>query len=133
AVAAGARHFGCKCVIFLHQDVSEWRQTAIESYGASVIRTEGLYDHSVQRAREMSEQNGWYLVADTSDDPADPIPRLVMQGYSIMVREAIAQMAKRHAQVTHVFLQGGVGAMAASIVAYLWEEFGALHVPTFIM
>jgi diaminopropionate ammonia-lyase len=45
-----------------------------------------------------------------------------MQGYSVMVAEALDQIA---APPTHVFIQGGVGGLAAAVTAQLWETLGA--------
>jgi diaminopropionate ammonia-lyase len=45
-----------------------------------------------------------------------------MQGYSVMVAEALELLA---APPTHAFVQGGVGGVAAAVVAHLWERFGA--------
>ncbi|NIL98487.1 MAG: pyridoxal-phosphate dependent enzyme, partial [Planctomycetales bacterium] len=36
SVAWGARMFGCRCVIFINEAVSEGREKAIASYGAEV-------------------------------------------------------------------------------------------------
>ncbi|MBM3522699.1 MAG: pyridoxal-phosphate dependent enzyme, partial [Alphaproteobacteria bacterium] len=49
------------------------------------------------------------------------IPRDVMQGYGVMVAEAIDQGGVP----THVFVQGGVGGVAAATVGHLWERFGS--------
>jgi diaminopropionate ammonia-lyase len=38
SVAWGAQLFGCNCVIFVHETVSEARCAAIARYGADVIR-----------------------------------------------------------------------------------------------
>jgi diaminopropionate ammonia-lyase len=53
-----------------------------------------------------------------------------MQGYSLMVEEALAQASG--ALPTHVFVQGGVGGLAAAACAYLWERFGPRR-PRFIV
>lgn len=45
-----------------------------------------------------------------------------MQGYSVMVDEAVAQMRQ---PPTHCFVQGGVGGLAAATLAQLWEAYGA--------
>ena len=43
-----------------------------------------------------------------------------MQGYSLMAEEAMAQTP---VVPTHVFVQGGVGGLAAGVCSYLWERF----------
>ena len=134
SVAAGAQRFGCGCTIFLHEGVSRGREQAITGLGASVIRTPGNYDDSVRAAIETSRSNGWHVVADTANDPADEMPALVMQGYASLVIETLEQLRTAGGALpTHVFLQGGVGGLAAAVVSYLWEELGAGLAPVFII
>ena len=52
------------------------------------------------------------------------IPRDVMQGYTVMVAEILQQLPDSELP-THVFLQGGVGGLAAAFVAHLWEARGS--------
>jgi len=121
SVAWGAREAGCRCVIYVHEGVSEARAEAIRAYGAEVRRVPGNYDDSVRRAAADAAANGWTVVSDTSWDGYTEIPRDVMQGYGVMVAEALAQAGPP----THVFVQGGVGGVAAAVVAHVWERFGA--------
>ena len=134
SVAAGAKRFGCGCTIFLHEGVSLRRTQAITDLGASVIRTPGSYDDSVRAAVQTSRAQGWHVVADTSDDPADRMPAHVMHGYASLVIETLQQLrSSGDALPTHVFLQGGVGGLAAAVVSFLWEELGANRAPVFII
>jgi diaminopropionate ammonia-lyase len=122
SVAWGASLFGCRCVIYIHALVSAGREAAIAGYGAQVVRTAGNYDDSVRQAQQDAETNGWRVISDTSYPGYRDIPRDVMQGYSVMAAEALAQCPSRP---THVFVQGGVGGLAAAVLAWLWESFGA--------
>lgn len=124
ALAAAAQALGCRCVIVIHAQVSVEREQAIAAYGAEVIRIAGNYDDSVREAAQMADANGWYVVSDTSYAGYTDIPRDVMQGYSMISAEAITQLGG-DAPWTHVFLQGGVGGMAAGIASYLWHYYGA--------
>lgn len=119
SVAWGASQFGCACVIYIHSLVSQGREAAIAGYGARVERTAGTYDDSVRHAQTAAEQNGWIVISDTSYPGYQDIPRDVMQGYSVMVSEALAQIPEAP---THVFVQGGVGGLAAAVLAHLWER-----------
>lgn len=123
SVAWGARMFGCQAVIFIHATVSEAREQAIASYGAKVIRTAGNYDDSVREAARMAAENGWHVVSDTSYPGYTDVPRNVMQGYSVMADEAERQLGGL--RPTHIFLQGGVGGLAAAVTAHFWEALGA--------
>ncbi|WP_426217815.1 diaminopropionate ammonia-lyase [Pseudomonas sp. DWRC2-2] len=135
ALAAAAQSVGCKCVIVLHANVSTERETAIAEYGAQIIRIDGNYDESVEHTAKLAEQNGWPVVSDTSYEGYEVVPRDVMQGYGTISAELIEQTTvdiQVACPFTHVFLQGGVGGMAAGISSYLWEVYQEQR-PTFIM
>ena len=122
SVAWGAQMMGCRCVIYIHASVSEGRRLAIERYGARVVRTEGNYDDSVQQADRDARRQSWFVISDTSYPGYMDVPRDVMQGYQLMVHEAVAALAQ---WPTHVFVQAGVGGFAAAVCAYFWERNAA--------
>ncbi|AFQ52011.1 diaminopropionate ammonia-lyase [Burkholderia cepacia] len=134
ALAAAARAIGCRCVIVLHAHVDAEREQAIAAHGARIVRIAGNYDESVVHAAQLADANGWHVVSDTSYDGYEAIPRDVMQGYGVIAAEALAQQpaGADGRPFTHVFLQGGVGGLAAGIVSYLWEHDGAQR-PHFIV
>lgn len=119
SVAWGAQMMGCRCVIYIHATVSEGRKQAIARYGAEVVRTAGNYDDSVQQADRDAHAHGWFVISDTSYPGYMDIPRDVMQGYQLMVHEAVQAMPE---WPTHVFVQAGVGGFAAAVCAYFWER-----------
>ena len=121
AVAWGARRFHCGCVIFVHEAVSQGRVDAIARYGAEVRRVPGTYDDAVREASRQAEANGWFVVSDTSWDGYTEVPRLVMQGYRVMADEAADQWDG--APPTHVFIQGGVGGVAAAVSVQMRARF----------
>jgi diaminopropionate ammonia-lyase len=129
SVAWGASLFGCACVIYIHALVSAGREAAIAAYGARMVRTAGNYDDSVRQAQQDAATQGWIVISDTSYTGYRDIPRDVMQGYSVMAAEALAQAPQLP---THVFVQGGVGGLAAAMLAYLWETLGPAR-PRFIV
>ncbi|WP_181705532.1 diaminopropionate ammonia-lyase [Chthonobacter rhizosphaerae] len=122
SVAWGARLFGCRCVIFIHATVSDGRRAAIAAFGAEVRRTAGNYDDSVRTAQETATAEGWFVVSDTSYPGYRDVPKDVMQGYELMALEAFEAL---EAPPTHIFLQTGVGGMAAAVAALAWRRFGA--------
>jgi len=124
SVAWGARTFGCKCVIYIHATVSKARKRAIAAFGATIVRTRGNYDDSVREAAEAAAQHGRFVVSDTSYEGYMDVPRDVMQGYALMVDEALRQLPAGQ-RPTHVFVQGGVGGLAAAVCGHLWERWGA--------
>ncbi|WP_421703060.1 diaminopropionate ammonia-lyase [Aliiroseovarius sp.] len=121
SLAWGSQMVGAPCRIYIHAEVSEGRASAMRDLGAEVIRIDGDYDASVALARDEAEENGWFVVSDTSWEGYTEPPRDVMAGYGVMTREACE--AQEQAP-THVFLQGGVGGLAASVVAALRQFYG---------
>jgi diaminopropionate ammonia-lyase len=116
AVAWAAAQVGCKCVIYLHDRVSDGREAALRNYGARVVRVAGTYDESVRTAHRAARESDWILVTDTSFDESDPSPTFVMAGYVLLMEEIRLQLA--HAlPPTHMFLQAGVGGLAAAVIA----------------
>ncbi len=122
SVAWGAQLFGCRCIIFIHETVSEGRRAAIARYGAEVIRVPGNYDDAVRHAAAQAAEHGWIVVSDTSYEGYREIPIDVMHGYGVMAHEIVRQVSGDVA--THVFVQAGVGALAAAICATFWIEWG---------
>lgn len=121
SVALGAQLVGGRSVIFMHSGVSESRVQSMAIYGAEVVRVDGSYDVSVDEAARVSSEMGWTLVSDTSWPGYEYIPGLVMQGYVAMVREILRDIPSLP---THVFLQAGVGGMAASVAGTLAIALG---------
>ena len=122
SVAWGAQLFGCRCVIYIHATVSEGRRAAIALYGAEVIRLKGNYDDSVHHAARQAAEHGWTVVSDTTYEGYRDIPIDVMHGYGVMSREIVNEL--RDHPPTHVLVQAGVGALAASICATFWQAWG---------
>ncbi|MDO4493194.1 MAG: diaminopropionate ammonia-lyase [Clostridia bacterium] len=110
---------GFPCQIYVHAETSRPRIEAIEAYGAKVTVVDGNYDDAVRKANEDSIKNGWYVVSDTSWPGYEEIPTWIMQGYTSMLLEAQEQFAGLGlVKPTHVFVQAGVGALAASVVGF---------------
>lgn len=123
SVAAGARLAGCRAEIFVHEGVSERRIKAIADLGANIVRVKGAYDDAVGHALSTCEQQGWHVLSDTSWPGYEHCPRKVMQGYTVMIREALKSM---RVPPTHVFVQAGVGGLAAAVAGHLDAVFGVL-------
>lgn len=116
--------FGCRCVIFIHETVTPGRERAIAALGAEVRRTPGTYDDAVRTAQQTANREGWYVIPDTSHGESTEAPLNVMRGYTLMAAEAIEQLPYREPP-THLFLQAGVGGMAAAVVAHFWRIHGS--------
>lgn len=121
SVAWGARRFGCRCVIFVHEHVAQWRVDAIAAFGADIQRVPGTYDDAVRACTEQAEKWGWSIASDTSWPGYTEVPRAIMQGYRIMADEAADQWIGP--PPTHVFVQGGVGGAAAAVSVHARARF----------
>ncbi len=132
AVAAGAGMFGCRCVVFLPSTTHPGKVEGIARLGADTRSVPGDYDEAVRLAARTAGEAGWLLVPDTAYPGQEAVPRHVMQGYTVMVREALAQLPPGDPP-THVFLQAGVGGMAAAVCGYLWEAMGSARPSTVVV
>ena len=120
SVAWGAQRLGLECRIFVSQYVSETRVKEIEKFGAIVSRVKGDYESSLNECIRQTKKNKWHIVQDVSNKNYKYVPQLTMAGYSIMIKE-ISQQTNQY--ITHVFLQAGVGGMAAGSVAGIARYF----------
>ena len=131
SVAYAAQRLRCACVVFMHETAPPQKASAIESLGSRIVRVPGTYDDAVRQARRSATENGWVLIPDTSDDAHDPTARRVLHGYGVMVLEILEQRAGC-APPTHVFLQGGVGGLAAAVAGLFAQTYGERR-PTVIV
>lgn len=129
AVAWGAQRFDCGCVIFVHERVSPHRIDAMARYGAEICRVPGTYDDAVRAATQQAQASGWFIVSDTSWNGYTDVPCQVMQGYRVMADEVADQWTG--AAPTHVFVQGGVGGIAAAVAIQMRARFS--HTPALVV
>ncbi|MBY8821830.1 diaminopropionate ammonia-lyase [Sphingomonas colocasiae] len=129
SVAQGAELIGARCVIFMHERVSDARVAAIARFGAEIVRVPGTYDDSVTEAARVANERGWITVSDTSWPGYEHIPGLVMQGYTALVAETVKALP---APPTHVFVQAGVGGLAAAVAGHMALVLGDTR-PTMIV
>jgi len=115
SVAWGARRLGLKCKIFISEYVSDARGKVIQSLGADVIKVKGNYENSLLECIKQSTENNWQIVQDVAWKDYMMVPTLTMAGYSVMMKEIIDQL--NNEEITHIFLQAGVGGMAGAMVA----------------
>lgn len=122
-LAYGAQVFGCCCVVYIHGHVSDGRSDRMKELGAIVIRIDGEYEASVARAKEDARMNGWYFVSSTSwSDFDNDVPQHVMNAYMVVLDEALSIIPMVD-KITHVFVCGGVGSIAAAIFQGFYKHF----------
>ncbi len=121
SMAAGAALFGADAVVLLSQTVPENFAERLRGKGASVIRHGSTYEESMAEAVRLAAAKGWNLLSDSSWVGYDAPARDVMEGYLIMGAEAARQVPE---PPTHIFLQAGVGGMAAAAAAAARTAWG---------
>ncbi len=123
ALAWAASEAGCRARIFVGASVDEKRIARIRAVGGEIEMVAGTYDDAVLAAEAAARDAGVLLVTDTDYRGDLPVTRAIMAGYSMVASELAGQTDLR--AVTHVFLQCGVGGVAAAVVAGLRRTMGA--------
>lgn len=125
-VAWAAQQLGQNAVVYMPHGSAQERVEHIRSLGAICEVTDMNYDNTVRLTMKNAAEHGWVIVQDTAWEGYTQIPTWIMQGYGTMADEAIEQIGKACLPPpTHVFLQCGVGAMAAGVLGCLVDAYGA--------
>lgn len=117
-VAAGAAAMGAKARIHLAATVPGGFADRLRALGAEVVRSGKVYDESVAAAIADAESSGAVLLADGTWPGYTEIPKWVMEGYCVIAEELRESFEASGQWPTHVFLQAGVGGLAAAM-AYM--------------
>ncbi len=129
AVAYGAHLVGAKAVVFVHANISKERIAAIDRWRAHVIRVDGPYEEALAEAARACARSGAILVSDLSGTGDEHAAKLIMQGYVPIISEAMRAIPNAP---THIFVQAGIGVLAAAITGHLAMTLGAKR-PTIIV
>jgi diaminopropionate ammonia-lyase len=119
AVATAAAAVGAAASIYLPDGVSAARAKRIEDTGASLVWVAGTYDDAVEQAAAAAFAPHGLLIADTSPDATDPVVLDVMAGYALLSHELRRQFDALACRPSHLFVQAGVGGLAASMAQEL--------------
>ena len=125
AVAKGAQLFNAKCKVYLADTVPESFETKLRNLNADVVRSGKTYEDSMSAARVACE-NGQLqdiLIADSSWPGYTKMPTLVMEGYTVLAEEMRQRFLTDDNWPSHVFLQAGVGGLAAAIAHHIRQEW----------
>jgi diaminopropionate ammonia-lyase len=117
AVAAAAQAGGTRARIYLPGSTERSRVDRIERRGAAVVIVDGSYDEAVRLAEFAARNGEGILIADTSPDVDDLVVATVIDGYSVIATEIIDQLDGDWP--THLFIQAGVGGLAAAVAGGL--------------
>jgi diaminopropionate ammonia-lyase len=121
SVAAGARVFGARAVVYLARTVPEVFAERLRSEGAEVRRAGNDYAASMEAAEQAARDEAMVLLSDSSWEGYTEIPHRLMEGYLVLAAEAAEQMPH---PPTHILLQAGVGGLAGAVAAYARKVWG---------
>ncbi|MGR3323178.1 MAG: pyridoxal-phosphate dependent enzyme [Pseudooceanicola sp.] len=121
SVAAGAAAFGATARIFLAETVPESFADRLRAEGAEVVRAGATYEDSMAAAAKSAEDSGAALLSDSSWPGYTERPHVLMAGYLALMAEVGDQIG---AAPSHVFLQAGVGGLAAAAAAWVRRAWG---------
>ena len=124
SIAAGARVFGARSVIYIAETVPETFAERLRAFGAEVVREGAEYEASLAAAAKAAADHDWQLLSDTSWPGYTELPLDVMEGYLAMAAEAASQLDDIAITPSHIFLQAGVGGLAAAVCAHLRARWG---------
>lgn len=114
-VAAGAKAMGAQSRIHLAQTVPAGFADRLRALGAEVVRSGDVYEDSVAAAIEDASTSGATLLADGTWPGYTDIPKWVMEGYCVIAEELRASFEVSGDWPTHIYLQAGVGGLAAAM------------------
>lgn len=130
-VAWASGLLGYPSVVYVPRNTAAGRVRAIEDLGAKVVITKYDYDDTVRSCTEDAASRGYVLVQDTAWEGYTEIPKWIMQGYTTMVSEINEQIGE--VRPTHMFLQAGVGGMAAAVLGAYANLSGGRHPLTVVV
>jgi diaminopropionate ammonia-lyase len=122
-VAFGARLVGAKARVHLSGTVPLSFKDRLLALGAEVVDSGLVYEDSMSAALADAAKPDHILLADSSWPGYWQHPALVMEGYSVIAEELRQQFCDLQEWPTHVFLQAGVGGLAAGLavpIRKLW-------------
>ena len=121
SLAAGAAAFGARARVYIAETVPETFAERLRSIGAEVVREGAVYEDSMAAAAKAAADEGLILLSDSSWPGYATRPHRLMEGYLILMAEAVEQLP--HVP-THIFLQAGVGGLAGACAAHARVVWG---------
>jgi len=121
SVAWAANEFNQKSIVYMPKGTVQDRIDAIENLNGTVVVSDYTYDWCVGEVNRLADEKGWDIVLDTASEGDAEVATWVMQGYATMAYEAIEQLGDTIP--THMFLQAGVGSMAAAMTAVFANHY----------
>ncbi len=123
AVATGAKLFGARARIHVSSEVPSSFATRLRERGAEACISGSTYEESLEIANKDVLDSGAHLLADGSWAGYTYPPSRVMEGYTVMARELKESFLSSGLWPTDVYLQAGVGGLAAAITYIIRHEW----------
>ncbi len=122
AVAWAARRGGAACVVYLADIVSPHAERRIADLGAEIVRSRG--DHEVASAQCLAaaRAHGRFVISETENATEPRIALDTLAGYGALWAETLAPFEET--PPTHLFVQAGVGGLAAVAAGWTARRFG---------
>jgi diaminopropionate ammonia-lyase len=121
AVAWAARTFGARAVVFVADIVTPARADRIRDRGARVVRSRGNHEVASAECLAAARRNGWHVITETENATDPQIAIDTLAGYGALWEETLASCDPAP---THLFVQAGVGGLAATAAAITRRRYG---------
>ncbi|MEX0282788.1 MAG: pyridoxal-phosphate dependent enzyme [Arenibacterium sp.] len=122
SVAAGAAAFGARAVVYIAETVPESFADRLRAQGAEVRREGAIYEDSMAAAARAAKDENMRLLSDSSWHGYTERPHRLMEGYLVLMAEAVEQLST---PPSHIFVQAGVGGLAGAVAAMARAAWGS--------
>ena len=121
AVAWAAQAHGGCCVVYVADIVTEARAALIAGHGAEIVRSDGNHEVASAECLAAAREHGWYVITETENATEPRIVTDTLAGYGALWEETLAPLRE---PPTHLFVQAGVGGLAATAAAITARRYG---------
>jgi len=121
AVAWAAREGGGSSVVYLAEIVTDFRASVIADYGARIVRSAGNHEVASAESLAAAREHGWYVITETENATEPRIAADILAGYGALWSATLSGLED---PPTHVFVQAGVGGLAATAAGLTARLFG---------
>ena len=115
SVAAGAQLYGAHARVHVSAEVPADFVQRLQELGCEARVSGATYEESLKAAEDDANSTQARLLADGSWAGYTHAPGLVMEGYTVMAAELREEFESSGQWPTDVYLQAGVGGMAAAV------------------
>lgn len=131
AVATGAALFGVCARIYLPFSTPQHFAERLIKIGAEVIIEGQTYENAMFAARADASTTESIYLSDSSSDLNDRGSYYIMEGYTRIAHELAVSFRKTGVWPTDIFIQAGVGGLAAAIsqnIRNTWDEQPKIYI-----